>query len=112
MGAGMEEPHPCPPWCVTTAAEHEYDDAGAWLHEGPTFGLLRTWCLDGAVPVFSATLVEAVSETGELGAEELRRLATDALDAAMWMDRQGRLGIADDRSVVDLVRAAHARSAS
>lgn len=108
----MEESHPCPPWCVTSAAEHEYDDAGAWLHEGPTFGLLRTWYLDGPVPVFSATLVDALDEAGELGADELRHLATDALDAAMWMDRQGRIGTTGDRSVVDLVREAHARSAS
>lgn len=103
----------CPPWCVTSAAEHAYDEAGAWLHEGPRFGLVRTWCLDGADPVFSATLDAGDGDAGELDAEELRHLATDALDAAMWIDRQQRLGLTRvGRSVVELVREAHARSAS
>ncbi|TWG90168.1 hypothetical protein L615_009200000020 [Nocardioides sp. J9] len=104
----------CPPWCVTDAAEHEKDDPGAWLHEGPRFGLLRTWCLDGAEPVFSATFAEPVAEAGELDADELRQLATDALDAAMWMDRAARQvpggSTGAQPSVVDLVRAAHARA--
>lgn len=101
----------CPPWCVTSAVEHSYDDAGAWLHEGPRFGLVRTWCLDGTEPVFSATLDDGAGDAGELDADELRRLATDALDAAMWMDRQQRLGLTRiGRSVVELVREAHARA--
>lgn len=101
----------CPPWCVTTAAEHEYDDQGAWLHEGPRFGLLRTWCLDGPEPVFTATLSEEVGDAGELDVDQLRRLATDALDVAMWMDQQTRIGLTRlGQSVVELVREAHARS--
>ena len=101
----------CPPWCVTSAAEHANDDPGAWLHEGPRFGLLRTWCLDGPEPVFTATLAEAIGDAGELDVDELRRLATDALDAAMWMDQQTRLGLTRiGRSVVELVREAHDRA--
>lgn len=101
----------CPPWCVTSTVEHAYDDAGAWLHEGPRFGLVRTWCLDGPDPVFSATLDDGGGDAGELDAGELRRLATDALDAAMWIDQQQRIGLPRiDRSVVELVREAHDRS--
>ena len=62
-------------------------------------------------PVFTATLSEAVGDAGELDVDELRRLATDALDAAMWMDQQARLGLTRiGPSVVELVREAHARS--
>lgn len=101
----------CPPWCVTSAAEHGYDDAGAWLHEGPRFGLVRTWCLDAPEPVFSATLDAGDGDAGELDADDLRRLATDALDAAMWIDQQERLGVVRiGRSVVELVREAHDRA--
>ena len=101
----------CPPWCVTSAAEHAYDDAGAWLHEGPRFGLVRTWCLDGPEPVFSATLDAGDGDAGELDTDGLRRLANDALDAAMWIDLQERIGITRlGRSVVELVREAHDRA--
>lgn len=101
----------CPPWCRTSPSEHEQDDPGAWLHEGPEFGLLRTWCLDGPDPVFTATLAETHNGADELTADDLRQLATDALDAAMWMDRQARaLSYDAGVSVVELVRRAHDHS--
>lgn len=101
----------CPAWCVSTAAEHAEDDPGAWLHEGPAFGLLRTWLLDGPEPVFTATLAETVAGAHELTPDDLRQLATDALDAAMWMDRQSGAPLAlRGESVVELVRRAHARA--
>ena len=112
MEADEDRPD-CPSWCVTTAAEHAEDDPGTWLHEGPRFGLLRTWWLEGATsgPAFSATLAEpddAPQGSEELSADDLRRLATDALDAAMWLDRQERTSPAEHGvSVVELVRRAH-----
>lgn len=106
-----EERRECPSWCVTTAAEHAEDDPGTWLHEGPRFGLLRTWWLEGAAaePAFSATVADEATGCGaELSADDLRRLATDALDAAMWLDRQARSARSEHGvSVVDLVRRAH-----
>lgn len=102
---------PCPAWCRTVPREHEQDDPGAWLHEGPAFGLLRTWCLDGPEPVFTATLAETGGCADELSPDDLRQLATDALDAAMWMDRQARVLSYDSGvSVVELVRRAHDHS--
>lgn len=96
----------CPPWCVTSAEEHENEDPGSRLHEGPTFGLIRTWWLEGPTGTFTATVTE--SPYGELSADDLRQLATDTLDAAMWMDRQASSGtLGQDVSVVELVRRAH-----
>jgi hypothetical protein len=105
----MEEDRPgCPSWCVTTPQEHAEDDADTWLHEGPRFGVLRTWWLEGATSSFTATLTDADEGDGELCADDLRRLATDALDAAMWLDRQERTCPAEHGvSVVELVRRAH-----
>lgn len=98
----------CPAWCVTTAGEHAEDDPGTLLHEGPTFGLLRTWWLEGVTSSFTATIAEPDEDDGELGADALRRLATDALDAAMWLDRQERTSpVERGVSVVELVRRAH-----
>ncbi|KRB76925.1 hypothetical protein ASE01_09145 [Nocardioides sp. Root190] len=99
----------CPDWCRTPAAEHAQDDPDEWMHEGPLFGLVQTWLLDGPDPVFTTTIVETPS--GELTPDELRQLATDALDAAMWIDRQRRtLPQVHGLSVVELVRQAHAHS--
>lgn len=96
----------CPPWCRTSAAEHATDDPGAWVHEGPRFGLLHTWWAEGAADGFTASLTETLE--GDLTADELRGLAADALDAAMWLDRQGRTPRLDPGlSVVELVRRAH-----
>lgn len=104
-------PVECPSWCRTPPPEHEQDDPGAWLHEGPSFGLLRTWMLDGPEPVFSATVAETAGGADELSPDDLRRLAGDALDAAMWMDRAARWLPHDHGvSVVELVRRAHAQS--
>lgn len=110
-GVEAEEDRPgCPPWCVTTAEEHAEDDPGTWLHEGARFGLLRTWWLEGATsgPAFSATVADPEEGGAELTADDLRQLATDALDAAMWLDRQARTSPSQRGvSVVDLVRRAH-----
>lgn len=101
----------CPSWCRTSSAEHEQDDPGAWLHEGPSFGLLRTWMLDGSEPTFTATVAETAGGADELSPDDLRQLAGDAIDAAMWMDRQARWLPHDHGvSVVELVRRAHAQS--
>lgn len=101
----------CPSWCRTSPAEHEQDDPGAWLHEGPSFGLLRTWMLDGAEPTFTVTLAEIAGGADELTPDDLRQLSGDAIDAAMWMDRQARWLPRDHRvSLVELVRRAHAQS--
>jgi hypothetical protein len=99
----------CPDWCRTPAAEHAQDGPDQWLHEGPAFGLLKTWLLDGPELVFTTTVSEVPS--GDLTPDELRQLATDALDAAMWIDRQRRvLPRAHGLSVVELVRRAHDHS--
>ena len=99
----------CPPWCVTSAEEHASDEPGSRLHEGPAFGLVRTWWLEGPAAAFSATVDESLG--GDLSPDDLRQLATDALDAAMWMDRQARSPLAlQGVSVVELVRRAHGRS--
>ncbi|MBM0124001.1 hypothetical protein [Pimelobacter simplex] len=109
MEADEDRPD-CPSWCLTTAEEHAEDDPGTWLHEGPRFGLLRTWWLEGATNAFTAT-VEDAEEGVELAADDLRQLATDALDAAIWLDRQARTSPAEHGvSVVELVRRAHERS--
>ncbi len=101
----------CPSWCRTSPEEHEQDDPGAWLHEGPAFGLLRTWMLDGSEPTFTATVAETAGGADELSPDDLRQLAGDAIDAAMWMDRQARWLPHDHGvSVVELVRRAHAQS--
>lgn len=108
---GIRELDVCPSWCRTPPSEHAQDDPGGWLHEGPSFGLLRTWLLDGAEPVFTATMSETVGGADELTPDDLRQLATDALDAAMWMDRQANFGdLGRDTSVVDMVRRAHGQS--
>ena len=98
----------CPAWCVTTSEEHATDEPGSWLHEGPAFGMVRTWWLEGP-DAFSATVTESLE--GDLTSDDLRQLASDALDAAMWMDRQASSPPAPPGvSVVDLVRQAHQRS--
>lgn len=99
----------CPSWCVTSAEEHASEEDGSRLHEGPTFGLVRTWWLEGPTACFTATVTE--SSYGDLTSDDLRQLATDTLDAAMWMDRQAQFGQLDqDLSVVELVRRAHNQS--
>lgn len=99
----------CPSWCVTPQDEHATDEPGSLLHEGPRFGSIRTWCLDHEEPVFSATVDEG--DASDLTTAELRQLATDALDAAMWIDRQSHTPLhLSGRSVVDLVREAHDRA--
>lgn len=104
----------CPPWCITSASEHAEEDPGTWLHEGPRFGLLRTWWQEGPGDhsTFTATVTEP--ELGaELASDDLRRLASDALDAALWLDRQARTTTTGHgESVVDLVKRAHAASSS
>ncbi|GAA4812477.1 hypothetical protein ACFQ0K_04790 [Nocardioides caeni] len=99
----------CPSWCVTTAGEHATDEPDSWLHEGPRFGAIRTWCLDHEEPVFSATVDDEA--LADLSAGDLRRLAGDALEAALWIDRQAGAPLPlAGRSVVDLVREAHERA--
>ncbi len=95
----------CPPWCVTSAEEHAGEDPGSWLHEGPAFGLLRTWWLEGPDSPPTATLTTSLD--GDLTPDDLRQLAIDALDAAMWLDRQAATPYSAGPSVVDLVRRAH-----
>lgn len=115
MEAEKDRPD-CPSWCVATTEEHAEDDPGTWLHEGPRFGLLRTWWLEGGATGsgFSATISDpddAPEGSEELSADDLRRLANDALDAAMWLDRQERTPPAEHGvSVVELVRRAHESS--
>lgn len=100
---------PCPSWCVTSPAEHATDEPDSLLHEGPRFGAIRTWCLDQDQPVFSATVDE--DQMSDLTPDDLRRLATDALDAAIWIDRQSTSSLhVPGRSVVDLVREVHDRA--
>lgn len=126
MSDAETTPTRCPSWCVTPAVEHAGDDPDARVHEGPRFGLLRTYWVertgDGGVPAeeadgdagYSASIAEdAITGgwAGDLDAADLRRLATDALDAATWIERQAAAGPrANGRSVVDLVREAHARA--
>lgn len=104
----------CPPWCTTSAAEHAEDDPGTRLHEGPRFGLLRTWWEEGPGEHSAFTATVAEPELGaELGSDDLRLLAADALDAALWIDRQARTAAAaGGESVVELVKRAHAASSS
>lgn len=103
----------CPAWCVTSADEHATDDPGARVHEGPRFGLLRTWWVEGTDDYTASLDTESQAEglARDLDADDLRHLAADALDAALWIDRQVAAGPrALGRSVVDLVREAHERA--
>ncbi|GAA3668163.1 hypothetical protein GCM10022237_30090 [Nocardioides ginsengisoli] len=108
-----EERPDCPRWCVTSAAEHADEDPGTWLHEGPRFGVFRTWWQEGpgAASSFMTTIDEPVAGAHEHTSDDLRRLAADALDAAMWLDRQARTQPTEHGvSVVELVKRAHAEA--
>ena len=83
----------CPDWCQLEAREHDPSVASAGPdndaalviveHFGPAFGLLLAKAVthNGV----AQELVAALNGT-ELTVDELRRLATDALAAAEWLD--------------------------
>ena len=98
----------CPPWCRTTQEQHAHEDPGFHLHEGPEFGMLRTWFLDSGTATFIATLPAGEEEQPALNAEALRQLSDEALAAARWLEQEAD-AVRHGRgpSIPELVMRAH-----
>lgn len=82
----------CPPWCAGGHTEADLDNDGSVVHMGPEFGRVT---FSGITEADGRLRELAAETTGRKGRaielvepRELRKLASDALAAADWLDTQ------------------------
>jgi len=78
---------PCPDWCQLAPDDHDVDFDGATVHYGPDFGMIEVSQGHSADGTSTEPLTGSTGDTLDgLDADDLRRLAADALRAAYWLE--------------------------